>query len=107
MGKLKEFYLSNLSEEEIEQFYESKIQDELEYEEYLNSQEYIDKVNEELELAKANFSFTDIEFALKYASESVTIYPEEVGKDVYDILFSEKVIEYLLNRKDELEKIYR
>ena len=70
-------------------------------------QEYIDMVNEELELTNPIYSFSDIQSALKYASESVTIYPEEVGKEVYDILIAEKVEEYLKNYKNELETIYR
>ena len=33
--------------------------------------------------------------ATRYASEHITIEPSEVGKKVYDMLFSEKVEEYL------------
>jgi hypothetical protein len=37
----------------------------------------------------------DVVDALQYASKSIIIEPEEVGKEVYDRLFSEKVVEYL------------
>ena len=107
MGKLKEHYLSNLNEQELDEMLSQSIEDENQYFEWLNSQEYVDFVNDQLNETNPHFSFSDIQSALKYASESVTIYPEEVGKEVYDILFSEKVEEYLKNRKDELEKIYR
>jgi len=33
--------------------------------------------------------------ATRYASEHITIEPSEVGKEVYDMLFSEKIEEYL------------
>jgi hypothetical protein len=33
--------------------------------------------------------------ATRYASKSITIDPSEVGKGVYDMLFSEKIEEYL------------
>jgi hypothetical protein len=33
--------------------------------------------------------------ATRYASKSITIEPSEVGKEVYDMLFSEKIEEYL------------
>jgi len=33
--------------------------------------------------------------ATRYASKSITIDPSEVGKEVYDMLFSEKIEEYL------------
>ena len=64
---------------------------------------YVEKLKE----TNPIYSLSDVQSALKYASESVTIYPEEVGKEVYDILFSEKVNEYLINRNNELETIYR
>ena len=33
--------------------------------------------------------------ATRYASEHITIEPSEVCKEVYDMLFSEKIEEYL------------
>lgn len=108
MGKLKNEMLSGLTQSELENVLYHRNDDiEIEYHQWLNSQEYIDMVNEELELTNPIYSFSDIQSALKYASESVTIYPEEVGKEVYDILIAEKVEEYLKNYKNELETIYR
>jgi len=41
------------------------------------------------------YSESDIMGATRYASKSITIEPSEVGKEVYDMLFSEKIEEYL------------
>jgi IMP dehydrogenase len=38
--------------------------------------------------------------ALEYASKSINVEPEELGKEVYNKLFSEKVIEYLKINND-------
>jgi hypothetical protein len=37
---------------------------------------------------------------LEYASNGINIQPEEVGKEVYDKLFSGKVVEFL-NKNNE------
>jgi hypothetical protein len=57
-------------------------------------------INDEIaKLSKIYHQF-DIANALQYASEGITIQPEEVGKELYDILFSEKVLEYLNKQND-------
>jgi hypothetical protein len=33
--------------------------------------------------------------ATRYASKQITLEPSEIGKEVYDMLFSEKIEEYL------------
>ena len=56
----------------------------------------INKMNEFKEWHyRPQFSLDDIKTALSYASKYVTIDPAEVGKQVYDVLFAEKVNEYL------------
>jgi hypothetical protein len=57
-------------------------------------------VNDEIEITKPIYSKGDLADALQYARKSIIIEPEEVGKEIYDRLFSEKVFEYL-NKSDE------
>lgn len=45
------------------------------------------------------YSRNDIMLATQYASDSITIEPNEVGKKVYDELYEEKVLEYLTRLK--------
>jgi predicted nuclease of restriction endonuclease-like RecB superfamily len=45
------------------------------------------------------YSRNDIILATQYASDSITIAPNEVGKKLYDELYEEKVLEYLTNLK--------
>lgn len=66
-----------------------------EYEEWLNSERYVAFVNDEMDLAKPIYSKGDLTDAVQYANNSVIIEPEEVGKDVYTKLLSEKIFEYL------------
>jgi hypothetical protein len=73
------------------------------YQSWKSSKEYVELVNDELFLTKTIYSTFDIENALQYASKSIIIEPREIGKEVYDKLFSQKVTEYL-NLKNELEK---
>jgi len=46
-------------------------------------------------MTKPRFSEIDMSSAVRYASQQITIDPNEVGKAVYDMLFSEKIEEYL------------
>ena len=66
-----------------------------EYEEWCNSEGYVSFVNDEIDFVKKKYSDGDIVDALNYASKSIIIEPSEVGKEVYERLFSEKLIEYL------------
>lgn len=95
MGKVKEHYLGTMSQHEIDEYLFNKEARDMEYEEWLQSEEYIELVNSELINTKLIYSDSDISLALKYASDSIIIEPSEVGKDVYDKLFSEKVLEFL------------
>ena len=65
------------------------------YEEYLQSEKYVEDVNEVLEETKPKYSSSDVTRALSYAFNSMIIESEEVGKDVYGKLIHEKVVEYL------------
>ena len=65
------------------------------YEEWLQSKEFAEYLNGELDSTRPRYSEYDISSATRYASEHITIDPSEVGKEVYDMLFSEKIEEYL------------
>jgi hypothetical protein len=93
MSKIKEKLLNNITQEELERelFYRY----EEDYQEWLESDEFVEYVNGELEKTKPRYSESDIMNATRYASKSITIDPSEVGKEVYDMLFSEKIEEYL------------
>ena len=59
------------------------------------------ELNEELvsKLEKI-YNQYDIANALQYASDGINIEPQEVGKELYDKLFSQKVLEYLNKQND-------
>ena len=67
----------------------------MEYAEWENSEGYVTFVNDEIEITKPKYSDGDLIDALQYARKGIIIEPGEVGKEVYDRLFSEKVFEYL------------
>ena len=88
MGKTKEL---------LEQMNEANqmIDDSYQYNEWLQSDEFVEYVNREIDKTRPLYSESDIMNATRYASEHITIEPNEVGKKVYDMLFSEKIEEYL------------
>ena len=100
MAKVKETLLNGMSQHEIDTYLYNKQFRDMEYEEWLQSEEYADYVNEELENTKLIYSDYDVLSSLDYASKSIVIEPYEVGKEVYNKLFSEKVVEYL-NKSNE------
>lgn len=96
MGKIKELHLSNLNDAEIDEIiYKMNEDEERKYQEWINSDEYIHFVNEQLNESNETFSFSDIKDALNWAASAINIEPTDIGKDVYDILFIEKVEEHL------------
>tara|TARA_B100000963_G_C22052465_1_gene420156 strand:- start:149 stop:463 length:315 start_codon:yes stop_codon:yes gene_type:complete len=100
MGKSKKLidcfdFGIDISEEEILDELYSRNDYDYQYESWLNSPEYVEYVNMEIEKTKPIYSESDIISATRYASTHITIQPQEVGKNVYDILFSEKIQEYL------------
>jgi hypothetical protein len=95
MGKTKEFMINSIPESEWEaHLYHADIKD-AEYEEWLKSDDYINMINDELDRAKPVYSQYDIIYALQYAKSGIIVEASEIGNDVYNTLFSEKVFEYL------------
>ena len=91
MGRIKESMVEFIPDEVIVKQYT----DQLEYQEWLQSDGFVDYVNGEIDMTKSRYSEIDITSATRYASQQITIDPAEVGKEVYDMLFSEKIEEYL------------
>ena len=101
MGRTKELLVGlTLSQNEIEEELYLRNDYDYQYQSWKSSKEYVEQVNDELFLTKTIYSTFDIENALQYASKSIIIEPREIGKEVYDKLFSQKVTEYL-NLKNE------
>jgi hypothetical protein len=95
MGKIKEHLINNLSEDDFNTIQEISDEEERKYQEWLQSDEYIDFVNEQLRESNELFSLNDIKNALDWAKSAINVEPTDIGKDVYDILFIEKVEEHL------------
>jgi len=95
MGKVKEKLINDM--EDFTNYYGDF---DHQYEEWLQSDEFVEYVNRELDTTKLQYSESDIMGATRYASKSITIEPSEVGKQVYDMLFSEKIEEYLSLHRD-------
>ena len=70
------------------------------YQQWLESKEFVEYVNSELDSTRPRYSEYDVMSATRYASQQIIIDPSEVGKEVYDMLFSEKVEEYLTCKTD-------
>lgn len=88
MGKTKEL-LQQMNEAN------QMIDDSYQYNEWLQSDEFVEYVNREIDKTRPQYSEQDIMDSIRYASTHITIDPSEVGKKVYDMLFSEKIEEYL------------
>lgn len=88
MGKTKEL---------LEQMNQANqmVDDSYQYNEWLQSDEFVEYVNREIDKTRPQYSEQDIMDSIRYASTHITIDPSEVGKQVYDMLFSEKIEEYL------------
>ena len=96
MGRTKNFLDGlNLNEEELNEELYSRADEDYQYQKWLESKEFVEYVNAEIDSTKPLYSESDISSATRYASKSITIPPSEVGKEVYDMLFSEKIEEYL------------
>ena len=89
MGKVKEVHFEFING--MNQMVDVDYQ----FEEYLQSEKYVDEVNSVLESTKPKYSSSDVEQAISYAFDSIIVESDEVGKDVYGKLIHEKVIEYL------------
>lgn len=95
MAKIKEYYFKDMSQHEIDTYLYNKHARDIEYEEWLQSDEYVDLVNSELENTKLIYSEWEITKALEYGVKSINLPAEEVGVEVYGKLLHEKVFEYL------------
>ena len=95
MGKVKEQLL-----EDLEFQFQNEFDDGYQYKEWLKSKEFVEYVNGEIDSTRPRYSEYDIMSATRYASTHITIPPSEVGKEVYDMLFSEKIEEYLTCKTD-------
>jgi len=95
MTKVKEHYLGEMSQHEIDTYLYNKHVRDIEYEEWLQSDEYVDLVNSELENTKLVYSEWEVTKALEYGISAVQVTPSEVGTDVYGKLLHEKVFEFL------------
>jgi hypothetical protein len=97
MGKLKEQLLNNMSEEDYQA--KSDYDAWIAYEQWLQSDGYMDMINEEIYKTSPIYSVVDLENAILYAVDGISVDPSEVGKDVYGKLFHEKAFEYLSNKQ--------
>ena len=96
MGRTKELLGElHITEDDILNELTARNDDEYQYEKWMQSKEFAEYVNAELDSTRPRYSEHDISSATRYASEHITIPPSEVGKEVYDMLFSEKIEEYL------------
>ena len=95
MSKIKNTLLNDLTQEELENMLYHRYNEDSEYQQWLESDEFVQYVNGEIEKTKPIYSESDIMGAVRYASTQIQIDPSEVGKEVYDMLFSEKIEEYL------------
>jgi hypothetical protein len=71
------------------------VDDSYQYNEWLQSDEFVEYVNREIDKTRPQYSEQDVMDSIRYASTYITIDPSEVGKKVYDMLFCEKIEEYL------------
>jgi len=95
MGRIKDSLDIEIPQDQLELELYKRYADELEYEEWLHSDGFVEYVNGEIDMTKSRYSEIDMSSATRYASQQITIDPSEVGKEVYDMLFSEKIEEYL------------
>jgi response regulator of citrate/malate metabolism len=96
MGRLKNEIFENLSQQELDELFHKQIEDDAyNYQQWLESDDYINYVNDQLAHSSPEFSMEDITNALDWAKSAINTEPTEIGKDVYDILFIEKVYEHL------------
>ena len=100
MGKLKNVLLNDLTQEELELMLYNRDEGRT-YEQWLESDEFVEFVNREIQSTRPIYSESDIMNSIRYASEQIEITPSEVGKEVYDMLFSEKIQEYLNSHRNE------
>jgi hypothetical protein len=100
MAKVKEHYLGNMTQYEIETYLYNKNLRDVEYEEWYNGEGYVTFVNEELEDTKLIYSTSDIRKAIQYGISSMMLPAYEIGDELYGKMLEEKVFEYLNSNKE-------
>ena len=95
MERIKDSLDIEIPQDQLELELYKRYADELEYQEWLQSDGFVQYVNGEIDMTRPRYSEIDMSSAVRYASQQITIDPSEVGKEVYDMLFSEKIEEYL------------
>ena len=98
MGKVKEKWLED--QMAMAHLTNQMGDDGYQYQEWLESDEFVEYVNGEIDSTKPRYSEHDVMSATRYASSHITIEPHEVGKEVYDKLYAEKVEKYLTCKTD-------
>ena len=71
MGKVKDNLFEGLSQEEINDMLYNRYKDEVEYQEWLESEGFVEYVNGEIDSTKPRYSESDIMGATRYASKSI------------------------------------
>ena len=69
--------------------------DDYQFEQWKKSDDYLDFVNEQIALATPKYSYSQVTNAIAKAFESLQVTSEEVGKDVYEKLFTQHFLENL------------
>ena len=103
MGKIKKLldfeFDFEINQEDIDNELMMRNDYDYQFKQWKESEDYVEFINDEISKTKPKYSEIDITDAIQYASSHITIEPSEVGKKVYDILFSEKLEEYLSLKK--------
>jgi hypothetical protein len=100
MSRIKNTLLNDLTQEELERMLYERYNDDSDYNKWLESEEFVEFVNGEIQSTKPVYSEYDVMNSIRYASNQIQIEPSEVGKEVYDMLFSEKIQEYLNSHRN-------
>tara|TARA_Y100001938_G_C7753481_1_gene265047 strand:+ start:195 stop:494 length:300 start_codon:yes stop_codon:yes gene_type:complete len=96
MGKTKGIHIEyNPLSGEFEDMTKQYEDDAYQYEEWKNSKDYVDMVNQEFAKHKPKYSEADIDNAIKNGFASLVVTSEEVGIEVYEKLFRQHFNEAL------------
>lgn len=99
MAKVKDHFLGNMSQHEIDVYLYNKQFRDMEYEEWMNGEGYVAFVNEQMMDFKPTYSKADISDAIMYGVNSIILPAHEIGDELYGKLLQEKVFEYLNSTK--------
>ena len=103
MGKIKKLldfeFDFEINQEDIDNELMMRNDFDYQFKQWKESEDYVEFINDEISKTKPKYSEIDIIDAIQYASKYITIEPSEVGKEVYDTLFKEKLQEYLNSKQ--------